>query len=263
MVELSISLDPAGGGSDEQLFEYFEWVRGLAGADLPDVLNVSKSGRILYGANKNISIHLDVMDGDFVPRSSVTMEQYGHIVKNTGKQIIDVHLMVSNPEKVINQYLAKAVWGGIRSISFHVEAVSPEVGVVVLQKIKSLGIEGGIVVDLDTEISSVSREMLDLADVVTVMTVKCGMSGQSFNEGVLEKVRKIRETYQSKSAVVSGVGRVVSRKRIIVDGGVNLSNAESVVAAGADCVVVGGGVYFAGKTKKDRKAAVVALRAVL
>ena len=181
----------------------------------------------------NIMVHLDIMDGKFVAREAVTIDEYTHVVQNS-RHKIDVHLMVAKPSEVVNIYLAKAIWGSINSLSFHVEPFEKEAdaAVSILKKIKVMGIQAGVVVDLNTRVEDVQQELLKNSDVITIMSVKCGASGQSFNPSALQKIIWIRKNHP--------------HLRIIVDGGINARNINTVMEAGADTAVVGSALYSAG-----------------
>jgi len=210
-LEISVSLDPVSGKEDFK--DYIKWLNTVQG----------------------ISIHLDVMDGAFVPRMSCTPEEFDFVVTNSVHPI-DVHLMIENPERDLDKYLSgigrQRDGQGIRSISFHVETQPSEVTLSQLKKIRRAGIMPGIIVDLPTILSLDCRDtcgILGKSDVVTVMSVKCGASGQSFNQDALDKIRMIKE--------------INPMARVIVDGGVKMENIAMVEKAGADIAVMGSAVY--------------------
>jgi|GEM_PF-1690594 len=211
--EISISLDPSSGSNLEQYVTYLN--------DIPD-----------------IAIHLDVMDGVFVPRISIPKEEYDFTIKNT-EHMVDVHLMITSPQNKINPYIAKAVWGTLRSVTFQIEALDTENGqgicmqttLALLNKIKSMNIQAGIAIDLPTTVESIESEILNNCDVVTIMSVKCGASGQSFNKSALDKVIYMKKHYP--------------KIRIILDGGINADNLPIVKSVGTDTAVFGSHVYKA------------------
>ena len=209
-MEISVSLDPS------------------SGKDLQDYLGFLNQIR-------DITIHLDVMDGVFVSRKSIKLDEFDFVVKNSSHKI-DAHLMIEKPHENINRYLAKAVWGSLRSISFHAEALDSKEAVSLLNKIRVMGIWAGIVVDLPTRIQDIDKQLFENSDVITIMTVKCGKSGQSINLDELGK----RVEFIAKS---------FPGKKIIVDGGVNLDNIEHVKTSGADIAVVGNAIYSAPNRK--------------
>ncbi|MCL2569765.1 MAG: hypothetical protein FWE16_00985 [Firmicutes bacterium] len=215
-MEISISLDPASG---KDIREYIKFLNTV----------------------DNITLHADVMDGKFVSRTSLPLDEFSYLVKNTNYKI-DVHLMVANPKVQINPMLAKVVWGNIRSMSFHVEACPVDEAIQLVEKIKMMGIQGGVVIDLDTSVDSVDKRIFAICDVVTIMSVKCGQSGQSFNEIAIDKVRQIKTKFP--------------KIRIIVDGGINADNIKHIRKAGVNTAVVGNAVY----SNSDRTATITLLQ---
>ena len=206
---ISPSLDPACGNNPPQkLIDYLNLLNGV----------------------EDLTIHLDIMDGQFVPRTSVTPEQYKHVIQNSAHKI-DVHLMIdlANP-KVLNPYIAKTLWGSIRSISIHPEAANDTDDVLtMLNKIRLMGVAAGIVIDLPIELTDIDPAILNSADLFTVMSVKAGASGQTFNPSALEKVKTLRANFP--------------QKQIIVDGGINPDNSTQVTTAGASTLVMGNAIY--------------------
>ena len=172
----------------------------------------------------NISLHLDVMDGKFVPRVSITFDEYKYVVENS-RHPIDVHLMIDDPESNINRYLAKAVWGTIRSISFHVESHEAHVIKKLMDKVRVMGIMSGIVIDLPTQIDEIDPNLAVSSDIITIMSVKCGASGQLFNQSALKKITRLRELNPDA--------------RIIMDGGITRENFSMVKSAGVHTAVMG------------------------
>ena len=175
-----------------------------------------------------IAFHADVMDGKFVERVSMPFDEYIHLVKR-GAHHIDLHLMIENPTKNLPKYLAKAVYGNLRSLSFHVETCQTDEAIELIEKVKLEGIQGGIVIDLPTPIQNVDPRLFAISDVVTIMSVKCGASGQTFNQPALDKVRHIRTKYP--------------KIRVVMDGGISPSNIKDVKKAGVHTAVVASAVY--------------------
>ena len=164
-------------------------------------------------------IHVDVMDGKFVNNKSFTV---GDIRKfdNISKKSFDIHLMVKNPIKYINDI---ALFN-IDTISFHYEAVKNIEEVIEL--IKNYGIKVGIAVNPKTDIS-VLTPYLNKIDTVLVMSVEPGYSGQPFIESTFEKVEKLKELININN----------SKALIEVDGGVNTENAPMLKEKGVDILV--------------------------
>jgi ribulose-phosphate 3-epimerase len=183
-------------------------------------------------------IHVDVMDGHFVPNITLGPP----VVKSLKKVAtvpLDVHLMIEDPDK----YLEAFVEAGAAMISVHVE-VLPHLHRT-LTRIRQLGAKAGAAINPSTPISAIS-EVASLLDHVLVMSVNPGFGGQSFIPESTKKVAAVREwlTRAGSAAVIE------------VDGGVDLGNAGQLVAAGATILVAGASVYGT----PDPAAAVHALR---
>jgi ribulose-phosphate 3-epimerase len=171
-------------------------------------------------------VHLDIMDGHFVPNLALGMDVCASIIKNSTKPCYS-HLMVTNPQ----DYIQRLANFGSAAIVWHVE-----VGIdhkKHLEMVKDLGIISGLAISPDTDPSTLAP-FANLMDMVTVMSVYPGRSGQSFIPGSLVKIRKIRQ---------------LGSFTIEVDGGVNLDNAKDIVAAGANILVSGASFFKA----SDRK----------
>lgn len=172
-------------------------------------------------------IHVDVMDGHFVP--NITM---GPMVVKAVRQVtglpLDVHLMIESPER----YLADFVAAGADNLTVHVEAC-PHLHRTV-QAIKELGCRAGVTLNPATSVSSV-EEILPYVDLVLVLTVNPGFGGQMFIEGMLPKIKRVR-------AMLDGIG---SPAELEVDGGIGPGTAPQVVQAGADVLVAGSATFGA------------------
>ncbi len=174
-------------------------------------------------------VHVDVMDGRFVPNITlgpVIVEA----VKRATSLPLDVHLMIVEPERYIEAF-AKA---GANLLTVHVEA-SPHLHRT-LQQIRAAGARPSVVLNPSTPVSAV-EEVLGDVDMVLVMSVNPGFGGQSFIPGAVEKVRRLR-------AMADAQGH--TKLHIEVDGGINGQTARQVVAAGADVLVAGSAVFGAG-----------------
>ena len=170
-------------------------------------------------------IHLDVMDGHFVPNLSFGPQTVADLREHSSI-FFDVHLMLDNPQDHIDSF----VLAGADLISIHVE---PEYEIAeALSKIKSLGKKCGIVLNPDTPAEEASP-FLDQVDLVLCMTVNPGFGGQGFIEGVLSKVRDLADRRAE-----SGASYLLE-----VDGGVGLDQVDDCVRAGVD-VLVAGTAYF-------------------
>ena len=170
-------------------------------------------------------IHLDVMDGHFVPNLSFGPQTVADLREHSS-MFFDVHLMLDNPQDHIDSF----VLAGADLISIHVE---PEYEIAdALSKIKSLGKKCGIVLNPDTPAEE-ALPYLDQVDLVLCMTVNPGFGGQGFIEGVLSKVRDLADRRAE-----SGASFLLE-----VDGGVGLDQVDDCVRAGVD-VLVAGTAYF-------------------
>jgi len=183
-------------------------------------------------------IHVDVMDGHFVPNITI-----GPLIVDAIRPVtdlpLDVHLMIENPDVYIPEF-ARA---GASIITVHQEAC-PHLHRTI-QLIKSHGVKAGVVINPATPVEMI-KETLSYVDMVLVMTVNPGFGGQSFIKETLPKIEqlaKLRQTHQYNF-------------EIEVDGGVNVETAKLCTDAGADVLVAGSAVF----NKKDRKEAIEAIR---
>lgn len=194
----------------------------------------------LTGELKSIStadyLHLDVMDGHFVPNLSFGPALV-KALRDKSELVFDVHLMITNPLKYIEAF-AKA---GADIITVHVECEDDVSEAIRL--IKSFNIKCGIVLSPDTPVLD-AKPYLDSVDLVLVMSVYPGFGGQSFMPGVLPKLTELKNLRGSR------------KYEIEIDGGIGASNARLAIDAGADVLVAGTSVFG----KKDRKEAIEQLR---
>lgn len=170
-------------------------------------------------------LHIDVMDGLFVPSISYGMPVIKCLRKRTDL-FFDVHLMIEKPER----YLKEFAESGADLINFHLEAT--EQPKETIQKIRRLGKRVGITIKPGTGAEAVGP-YLPLVDMVLIMTVEPGFGGQKLIPECLEKVRQVRTMLQD----------CPNPPDIEVDGGINLENVESAVAAGANVIVAGSAVF--------------------
>jgi len=185
-------------------------------------------------------LHLDVMDGRFVPNISFGIPVISAIRKATTK-VCDVHLMIEEPEKYAEAFKA----AGADVLTVHAEACIHLHRN--LQQIKDLGMKAGVALNPHTPISTID-EVLSDADLVCIMTVNPGFGGQKFIHSMLKKVESLKESIIKKG----------TKTLIEIDGGVTLDNAASLVRAGADVLVAGNTVFAA----NDPMAAIAALKAI-
>ena len=178
-------------------------------------------------------IHVDVMDGHFVPPITIGAPVVAAIRKWTDLPL-DVHLMIEAPERQINQF-AEA---GADIITVHVEAC-PNVRQLI-SVIKSLGVKAGVSLNPETPLTAISA-ILPSLDLVLVMTVNPGYGGQPFIEATLDKIVKLRAELDKKGLTAE----------LEVDGGINAQTAPKVVKAGARVLVAGAAVFASGQTVKE------------
>lgn len=164
-------------------------------------------------------LHLDVMDGHFVPNLSFGVPVIKGLRHKTHLPF-DAHLMVNNPENMI-EWFAKA---GADYITIHAEATDDLSGVI--SKIHSYNIKAGIAIKPSTS-ADVLQKFIDKIDLILVMTVEPGFGGQKFMEDMLPKIKQIRAMIQNRDIILS------------VDGGINASTALMAKEAGADMLVAG------------------------
>ena len=176
-------------------------------------------------------IHVDVMDGHFVPNITIGPAVVKAVRKKTTLPF-DVHLMISP----VDPYIEKFAAAGADIITAHIEA-GPHAHRT-LQHIKSLGLKAGISLNPSTPASSL-RHILDVVDLILVMTVNPGFGGQNFIQEQLEKIKTIRK-------MIDETGRDIDLE---VDGGVNEKTARRAVSAGADVLVAGTAVFGDGASK--------------
>ena len=174
-------------------------------------------------------IHIDVMDGSFVPNITIGPEVVSSSRKYT-KKIFDVHLMIKNPSNYIDNFYK----AGADIITIHLEAEKHPIRT--LEHIKSLGIKAGVSINPATTEENL-KYILDYCDLILVMLVNPGFGGQKTIMSQVKKLSNIKEMIHREN------------KNILleVDGGVNAKNFSSLVSGGADILVAGSSVFNAGK----------------
>ena len=205
----------------------------------PSILSADFSN--LAGELKKVSaagadlIHVDVMDGHFVPNITIGPVVVKYLRQST-KLPLDVHLMIENPVKFIDAFIK----AGSDMITVHIEVLSLKEIVAMSKKLKAQGIKFGISLNPGTALEKI-KKVLPLVDFVLVMSVQPGFGGQAFIPGAVEKIRQLRAIFN---------------KDISVDGGINNNTVKLVKAAGANIIVAGSYIFGA----KDIKQAINSLR---
>lgn len=193
-------------------------------------------------------LHVDVMDGHFVPNLTMGPDMVKALRRALPEAFLDVHLMVTDPW-LHAQAFAKA---GADHITFHVEVVKPGDIAAMARRIRELdngrsqsGVSVGLAINPPTPVEAVMPH-LESFELVLVMSVNPGFSGQAFIPGVLEKTRAISE-------------QLTPLQRLQMDGGINPGNIEAVLDAGCDVVVAASAIF--GQPVEQRAKAVATLRA--
>ncbi|MBQ0137597.1 MAG: ribulose-phosphate 3-epimerase [Bacteroidales bacterium] len=170
-------------------------------------------------------LHVDVMDGVFVPNISFGFPVM-EALKRCSQKPLDVHLMIVHPEKYVERFCDAGAW----SVGFHLEAVDdPEPA---LQLIRNKGVRTCLTINPDIDVKRL-LPYLDKVDMVLLMSVFAGFGGQAFIPETLDKIRFVREEIDRQ-----GLNTLIE-----VDGGINVNNAKDVFAAGADVLVAGHAVF--------------------
>jgi len=177
-------------------------------------------------------IHVDIMDGVFVPNLSMGLPVV-EAIKRHARKPLDVHLMIVNPEKYVEAF-HKA---GAEVISVHIEACHHLHRNI--QQIKNLGIKAGVAINPHTGVAGLEDTLADI-DLVCLMSVNPGFGGQKFIENTYKKVTELKALIKKTN----------SKALIEIDGGVNLQNASLLLKAGADVLVAGNFVFSSTNPKE-------------
>jgi len=195
-----------------------------------DFAKLADEIKLIESAGVNI-VHLDVMDGHFVPNITIGPPVIAKLRKYS-KLVFDSHLMISEPAK----YAERFVDAGADHITFHIEVVDePEK---LIDELHKMGVSAGVCLNPETPVEAVEA-VGPLCDMVLVMTVHPGFGGQEFIPEAAKKITRIREI-------------VGPETRVEVDGGIGPETAGIVVSYGADTLVAGNAIF----SKTDRKAAI-------
>lgn len=186
-------------------------------------------------------LHVDVMDGRFVPNITVgplVVEALRPLADDTGAKL-DVHLMIEEPGRYVREFAD----AGADVLTVHVEATTHLHRVI--QQIKELGVMAGVTVNPATPLDVLS-EILPDVDLVLIMSVNPGFSGQRFIPSSLDRIRRLR----------SLLNQIASNAHLQVDGGVGENNVLEVVGAGADVIVAGNAVFGGSRSVTDNVKAI-------
>lgn len=179
--------------------------------------------------------HFDIMDGNFVPNLSFGIKMIKSI-RDVSNLTFDVHMMVVEPIRFLDQFKS----AGADIITVHYEACKDMK--LTLSYIKKIGLKAGIALNPETSVDVLSDDIIKLADVIQIMTVKPGIPNQSFIYESLDKIKKVNEH----------INGLKLERDIEVDGGINLDNIGEVIKAGAN-IIVSGKALFNGDIKENIK----------
>ena len=200
-----------------------------------DFANLERDIKLVENAGADW-LHVDVMDGHFVPNITIGVPVVKSIKQITNLPL-DVHLMIENPDKYIQPFAA----AGADIITFHYEAAL-EKSFDIIKQIQSAGLKAGISIKPKTHPETI-KDFLDIADMVLVMTVEPGFGGQKFMSNCADKIPYIREN-STENLIIQ------------VDGGINADTAKICIEKGANSLVAGNYVY----KSADINAAIQSLR---
>ncbi len=205
-----------------------------------DFAHLAREIEKVENAGANL-VHLDVMDGHFVPNVTIGPPVVKSIRKIT-RLPLDAHLMIEKPERFLDDFIQ----AGVNWLSVHVEADAHLDRT--LSHLKANGIKAGVAINPGTALSSLDQ-ILPMADYVLIMTVNPGFGGQKFIPYTLKKVRRLRDSIVSNGYPT----------RIEVDGGIGPDNLHDVLTAGAEIIVAGSAIF---SSQKDASVAVKELKGI-
>jgi ribulose-phosphate 3-epimerase len=189
-------------------------------------------------------IHVDVMDGHFVPNITIGPPVTAALRKVT-KLPLDCHLMIAEPDRYVDDFIE----AGADMISVHVEAALHLHRT--LSRIQELGAKAGVVLNPSTPLSAIV-EVLEMVDYVLLMSVNPGFGGQEMIPAVLEKARALRHRIDSGGL----------ESRIQIDGGLTMQNLELVAFSGADIIVAGSSIFHSDNAEESTREMVLRLQKI-
>ena len=188
-------------------------------------------------------IHLDVMDGHFVPNISLGIPTVKSLAK-IDPPPMDIHLMIDNPDRFAELFI-EAANSHCKLLTIQIEACNLLHSTI--SRIKSHGVMAGVAVNPGTPLNTLDQ-VLPIIDAVLIMSVEPGLAGQKFIESAIDKIKILRKTIDNMDSV--------NKPLIEVDGGIKLNNIKKVADAGADVIVSGSGIFATknySKTIKEMK----------